>query len=36
MRSLTWPFEKKDVEKAVATINGHKASLTLEIGVEIL
>lgn len=33
MRSLTWPFEK-DVEKAVATINGHKAGLTLEIGVE--
>jgi hypothetical protein len=33
MRSLTWPFEK-DVEKAVATINEHKASLTLEIRVE--
>jgi hypothetical protein len=36
VQSLTWPFKKKDVEKTVITIDQHKASLTLEIGVETL
>jgi hypothetical protein len=34
LRSLTWPFFKKDVEKAVVCIDRHKSSLILEIGVE--
>ena len=34
VQSMTWPFKKKDVEKAVDTIDRHKSSLILEIGVE--
>lgn len=34
VRSLIWPFKKKDIEKAVGTIERCKSSLTLELQVE--
>lgn len=34
VQSMTWPFKRNDVEKAVDTIDRHKSSLILEIGVE--
>lgn len=36
VQSLTWPFKRRDVERTVVTIDRHKASLTLVIGVEAL
>lgn len=32
-RSLKWPFEKAGVEKSIATIERHKSSLSLDIGI---
>lgn len=34
VRTLKWPSKKKDIEKRVAALEGHKTSLILKVNLE--